>query len=545
MLTDPAPTGGVLTHVEVYDTTLRDGTQAEGLSLSASDKLRIIRALDDFGIDYIEAGFPGSNPKDAELFARARELSLRHAKVVAFGATRHPERTPEGDSGLAALLAAETEICTLFGKSWRLHVEDVLRISEDDNLKLIEDSLAYLAGHGRRVFFDAEHFFDGFTAEPEFALRVLGAALAGGASRLILCDTNGGKLPWEVHEIVSAVRDRFPQAVIGIHAHNDTECAVANSLAAVQAGARQVQGTINGFGERCGNGNLCSILPGLEIKLGLQCLDPGKLKQLRDLARLVSEVCNTKLNPHAAYVGRSAFAHKGGVHVSAMRRSIDSYQHIDPALVGNVSRVLVSELSGRSNLVTKAEEFGLKTNAVDAAVIVNQIKHYESQGFSFEAAEASVALLIKRAEPSYAPPFKLTDFQVTVGERGTAEPFSEATVRVEVDGELMHTAGSGNGPVSALDQALRKALGIRYPQLSAVTLSGYKVRILNEDAATGAITRVLIAHDGPSGTFSTVGASTNIIAASLLALIDGLEFALLTARGDFHTDPPVAAQGAP
>ncbi len=524
--------------VEIYDTTLRDGTQSEGLSLSAGDKLRLIRALDDFGIDYIEAGFPGSNPKDVELFARVSQLSLSHAKIVAFGATRHPERTPESDSGLAALLAAETEVCTLFGKSWRLHVDDVLRISEDDNLRLIEDSLAYLARHGRRVFFDAEHFFDGFTAEPEFALRVLGAALSGGASRLVLCDTNGGKLPWEVHEIVCAVRDRFPQAVIGIHAHNDTECAVANSLAAVQAGARQVQGTINGFGERCGNGNLCSILPSLELKLDLRCLQSGKLSQLRELARLASEVCNTKLNPHAAYVGRSAFAHKGGVHVSAMRRSIDSYQHVDPARVGNVSRVLVSELSGRSNLVTKAEEFGLKTNAAEAAVIVNQIKLYESQGFAFEAAEASVALLIKRAEPTYAPPFNLTDFQVTVGKRGAAEPFSEATVRVQVDGDTVHTAGSGNGPVSALDQALRKALAVRYPQLSAVTLSGYKVRILNEDAATGAITRVLITHDGPGGTFSTVGASTNIIAASLLALIDGLEFALLNESGSLQTDSP-------
>lgn len=512
--------------VELYDTTLRDGTQREGLSLSANDKLRLIEAFDSFGIPYIEVGFPGSNPKDAELFARIPELQLKQALPVAFGATRRAETPAERDPGLDALLRAETPVCTLFGKSWGLHVDDVLRISRADNLRLVEDSVARLVREGRRVFFDAEHFFDGFLADADYALSVLKAAEQGGAERLILCDTNGGRLPWEVFEIVAAAGDAL-STPLGIHAHNDTECAVANSLAAVRAGARQVQGTINGFGERCGNANLCSIAPALELKLGERTLPEGRLAQLRELSRRVAEVANIPHDAHLPYVGKSAFAHKGGVHVAAMRRNPLSYQHIEPEQVGNLCRVVVSELSGRGNLNAKAEEFGLEADAQAAGTVVSRIKALEAQGFAFEAAEASVALMLKREAEDYQAPFTLRDFQVTVSERQGAEALSEATVRVAIDDATEHTAGSGNGPVSALDEALRKALVRRYPELTGIHLVGYKVRILDEASATRAITRVLISHGNAEGkVWTTVGASPNIIEASLTALLDGFEYGL-------------------
>jgi 2-isopropylmalate synthase len=403
--------------IQIYDTTLRDGTQREGISLSCEDKLRIASRLDDLGVAFIEGGWPGSNPKDVEFFERARTLQLKHALISAFGATCRAQGSPEDDANIAALLDAQTPVCTVVGKSWTLHVTDVLRTTYEDNLRIIEQSVAYLRARGRRVIYDAEHFFDGFNADEEYALETLRAAICGGAETVVLCDTNGGGMPWQISERVRAVRHMldFP---LGIHTHDDGGCGVANSLAAIQEGCIQVQGTINGYGERCGNANLCVIVPDLELKLGIPCLPAGHLPKLFEVAHFVSEVANLAPDEHQAYVGKSAFAHKGGIHVAAMRRNEQSYQHIDPALVGNEMRVVVSELSGRGNLLSKAEEFGLEVGSgVEVAGVLNEIKTLEAQGFSFEAAEASVAIMLKRAQPGYQPPFELIDFSVLVEHR--------------------------------------------------------------------------------------------------------------------------------
>jgi len=524
--------------VQIYDTTLRDGTQREGISLSCADKLRIARKLDELGVAFIEGGWPGSNPKDAEFFERARDIQWHTALVVAFGSTCRAQGAPENDANVKALLDAQTPVCTVVGKSWTLHVAEVLRTTLDDNLRIIEQSLSFLRSQGRRVIYDAEHFFDGYKADPAYALETLKAAVHGGAGTVVLCDTNGGALPWETVEIVRAVKAALDHP-LGIHAHNDSECAVAISLAAVREGVIQVQGTINGYGERCGNANLCAIIPDLELKLGLHCLPEGYLSKLHEVSHFVAEVANLAPDEHMAYVGKSAFAHKGGIHVAAMRRNGHSYQHIDPALVGNQQHVVVSELSGRSNLLSKAEEYGLDVNGgSEVADVLNEIKTLEAQGFSFEAAEASVAVMMQRQQPGYTPPFELIDFSVNVEHRQGRGIFAEATVKVRVDGEVQHTAAEGNGPVNALDMALRKALISHYPDIANFHLADYKVRILNSDSGTAATTRVLIDTQNGTKRWSTVGASTNIIEASWRALADSVEYGLTIANG--RLNPPSA-----
>ena len=513
--------------VQIYDTTLRDGTQREGISLSCEDKLRIARCLDDLGVAFIEGGWPGSNPKDAEFFERARDLPWQRAKIAAFGSTCRVGGGPEDDANIRALLESGAPVCTVVGKTWTLHVTDVLRTTREENLRIIEASLAYLREHGRRVIYDAEHFFDGYRADPAYAVETLRAAVRGGAETLVLCDTNGGSLPWQIAEVVRAVK-AIVKAPLGIHAHNDSETAVANSLAAVHEGAIHVQGTINGYGERCGNANLCSVIPALELKLGTPCLPEGHLRTLYEVAHLVAEVANLAADEHLPYVGKSAFAHKGGIHVAAMRRNVTSYQHVVPELVGNQQRVVVSELSGRGNLLSKAEELGLGAGA-DVGGVLEEIKTLEAKGFSFEAAEASVAMLMKRAQAGYAPPFQLVDFLVNVEHRAGRGLFSEAMVKVRVDGEVLHTAAEGDGPVDALDAALRKALLARYPAVSELQLADYKVRILDGQNGTAAVTRVLVDTQRGGRRWSTVGASTNIIEASWRAIVDAIEYGLTVA----------------
>lgn len=515
--------------VQIYDTTLRDGTQSEGFNLSARDKILIAQRLDAFGVHFIEGGWPGSNPKDAEFFARAKDMEWKNAKIVAFGSTCRARSVPEDDANIQALLEAGTEWCTIFGKSWKLHVTDVLLTTLDDNLRIIEESVAYLRSQGRNVIYDAEHFFDGYKDDPSYALETLQAAIRGGAEIVVLCDTNGGTLPWEVEEIIRAVKPHL-RVPLGIHAHNDGEAAVVNSLVAVREGAIQVQGTINGVGERCGNANLCSIIPDLQLKMGYECVPPENLKQLYHLSHFVFEIANLTPNEHLPYVGRSAFAHKGGVHVAAMRRSQRSYQHIDPALVGNEARVVVSDLSGRGNLISKAEEHGIELEGEEVVPVLKQIKAMEARGFSFEAAEASVALMLKRQEPNYRQPFELIDFFVNVEHRDGRGIFAEATVKVRIGNEIVHTAAEGVGPVNALDLALRKALLPFYPQVQAFQLSDYKVRILDPDSGTEATTRVLVEMRNSTTRWSTVGASANIIEASWQALADGLEYGLTIAH---------------
>lgn len=517
--------------IEIYDTTLRDGTQSEGFNVSASDKIRIARRLDDFGMAFIEGGWPGSNPKDVEFFERARDLEWKNAKLAAFGSTCRVKGGPEDDANIKALLDSGTPVCTIFGKSWTLHVTDVLQTTLDDNLRIIEQSVAYLRSQKRRVIYDAEHFFDGYKADPSYALETLKAAVRGGAETLVLCDTNGGSMPWEVETIVSQVKTAVSHP-LGIHTHNDGECGVINSLVAIRAGAGQVQGTINGYGERCGNANLCSVMADIELKLGLRCLPDGGLAKLYELSHFVDEVANRTPNEHLAYIGRSAFAHKGGVHVAAMRRSAQAYQHVEPEKVGNKMRVVVSELSGRGNLLSKAEEYGLEMESVaEVAGVLSEIKTLEAQGFSFEAAEASVALMMKRQELYYKAPFEMIDFTVMVEHRLGRGIFAEATVKVRLPDskEILHTVAEGNGPVNALDTALRKALTPHYPVLAHFQLADYKVRILDSDNGTSAVTRVLIDTQNGTKRWTTVGASANIIEASWRALADAIEYGLTVA----------------
>jgi 2-isopropylmalate synthase len=513
--------------IQIYDTTLRDGTQREGISLSCEDKLRIAKRLDALGVAFIEGGWPGSNPKDVEFFERARDLPWQTARIAAFGSTCRVKGGPEDDPNIRALIDAGTPVCTVVGKTWTHHVEEVLRTTLEDNLRIIAESLAHLREKGRRCIYDAEHFFDGYRADPSYALETLRAAVRGGAETLVLCDTNGGTLPWEIGEVTRAVKAAVKGHPLGIHAHNDGECAVANSLAAVREGAVQVQGTVNGYGERCGNANLCSVIPGLELKQNLRCLPEGRLKTLAEVSHFVAEVANLSPDEHLAYVGSSAFAHKGGIHVAAMRRSQISYQHIDPALVGNEMRVVVSELSGRGNLLSKAEQLGLVVaGGQDLSEVLNEIKSLEARGFSFEAAEASVALMMQRQQPDYRPAFELIDFLVNVEHRSGRGLFAEAMVKVKVEEQVLHTAAEGDGPVDALDLALRKALQPHYPAVGEMHLCDYKVRILDSSAGTAAVTRVLIDTQRNGKRWSTVGASTNIIEASWRALVDSIEYGL-------------------
>ncbi len=513
--------------VYVYDTTLRDGTQMEGISLSCEDKLRITERLDDLGVAYIEGGWPGSNPKDVEYFERVLELDLKQAKVAAFGSTCRVGSSPAEDPNIQALIAAKTPVCTVVGKTWALHVTDVIRTTLEENLRIIEESVLYLKEQDREVIYDAEHFFDGYKDNPEYALQTLQAAARGGAEALVLCDTNGGSLPWEVAQIVQEVIQGVPGVQIGIHTHNDGECAVANTLAAVGQGAVHVQGTINGYGERCGNANLCSVVPDLELKMGAECLPEGNLPKILDVSRFVAEVANLAPTDHLPFVGRSAFAHKGGIHVAAMRRNGRSYQHIDPSLVGNQMRTVVSELSGRGNLLSKAEELNLPVeDPVLLKDVLDEIKSLEAQGFSFEAAEASVAMLMHRKTADYVPPFVLVQYATSVSGQNGWNVVARARVEVKVVEEVYQEEAFGNGPVNALDNALRKALLPVYPHLADFQLADYKVRILDGRLGTEAVTRVLIDTQNGHRRWSTVGASANIIEASWRALADSVEYGL-------------------
>ena len=524
-----------MSNIILYDTTLRDGTQREGISLSVDDKIKITKRLDSFGIHYIEGGWPGSNPKDAAYFERVRKIKFQHAKIAAFGSTRKKNSKPENDPNIQALVDANTPAVTLVGKSWDLHVYDVLETTLKENLNMIEDSIAYLKSLGKEVIYDAEHFFDGYKANPEYAKQTIRAAARGGADVIVLAETNGGALPWEVEEIVRQIKSEF-DTPLGIHAHNDSGCGVANSLAAVRGGAVQVQGTINGYGERVGNADLCSIIPNLQLKMGYKCVSPENLTKLTDLSHFVAEVANLPHDKHAPFVGKSAFAHKGGIHMAAILKNESSYQHIDPTLVGNERRSIVSELSGRGNILDKSHEYGVDIDKDQAREIVKQIKELEAKGFTFESAEGSVTMLLKRMQKDYKPPFELVDFMVVVEHRQGRGIIAEATVKVCINGQTFHTAAEGNGPVSALDKALRKALENKYPYIQNVRLSDYKVRILDSDSGTDAIVRVLIDTRNGKSHWSTVAASPNIIEASWLALADSFEYALMSSSQNNPTE---------
>ena len=524
--------------VQLYDTTLRDGAQEEGISFSVEDKLKLCQKLDELGIDFIEGGWPGSNPKDTEFFAQARNLRLTHSTLVAFGSTRRSDCRPEEDLNLQALLQAKTKVITIVGKAWDKQVTRILETTLDENLSMIIDSISYLRAKGLRVFFDAEHFFDGYKDNPEYALQVMLAAAKAGAECVVLCDTNGGSLPQHIVKAIKAVQKASP-VPLGIHTHNDGELAVANSLAAVEAGVIQVQGTVNGYGERCGNANLCSIIPNLKLKMGIDCVTNKQLSKLNDVSRYISELANMPHYHRLPYVGDDAFTHKGGLHVSGLIKWEDSYQHINPELVGNRPRVVVSELAGKGSVIFKAKERGLPVPKGKQVVeVLKQIKSLEKQGFQYDVAEASFDLLLRRAQPDYQPHFELVDFMVVVEKRrrpptrgNQEEPLSEATIKVKVDKKIVHTAAEGDGPVNALDQALRKALLQFYPDLSAVKLIDYKVRILEETAGTASGVRVLIESSDGRENWRTVGSSTNIIEASWLALADSIEYWLTKQAG--------------
>ncbi len=525
---DPRP-------VILYDTTLRDGTQGENITLSLADKLRIARMLDEYGMPYIEGGWPGSNPKDIEFFAAARTMTWQTARLAAFGSTRHRANRPDADPNLRELAAAETPVVTIFGKSWLLHVIEVLGATPAENLDMVAESVAFLVDRGREVVYDAEHYFDGYRADRGYALDTLRAARQAGARSLVLCDTNGGTLTDEMVAILTDTRRSLeadpgaPAVTWGIHTHNDAEMAVANSIAAVQAGVRHVQATINGYGERCGNANMVSILANLALKtdVTLVPVGGGEIAGLTSLSRSVAEIANQVPNDYQPFVGRSAFAHKGGVHGAAVAKVERSYQHVDPKLVGNEGRLVVSELGGKANTRIRAEQLGMRLEGVvDPQVLSRLIKEMEADGLAFEGAEASFELLIRRHGEGYAPPFRIVDYTVLVEQREGREQLAEATVKVAVDGEVLHTAADGNGPVNALDAALRKALSAFYPELDTVHLVDYKVRILDGDAATAARTRVVITSTAGSLEWSTMGSATNIIAASAQALADSLEYAI-------------------
>jgi len=530
------------TPVAIYDTTLRDGTQTESLSLSLHDKLKIIRYLDSFGIPYIECGWPGSNPKDAEVFDRVKTMTLTNAKICAFGSTRRKGISCDDDGNCKALVAAQTPVVTLVGKSWDLHVHQVLETSLEENLSMIADTVRYFKQLGREVVFDAEHFVDGFKANKEYALKTAEVAAQAGADFVVVCDTNGGSLPWQVAEVIQQVAARV-SVPLGIHTHDDGGCAVANSLAAVDAGCRMVQGTINGYGERVGNANLSTIIPDIQLKMDRRCVADDQLGNLTELSRYVAEVANLELFERAPFVGRSAFAHKGGIHVAAMLKADVSYQHIDPKLVGNSMRCLVSELSGRGNITHLAGQRGFEADHGETSQVLNQIKELENNGYCFESAEATVELMLRRSEKGYRPPFELIDYLVIVEQREGRGLLSEAMVKVKVNDQVYHCVADGNGPVHALSLALRRGLVGEYPQISEIKLTDYKVRIIDTEQGTAANVRVLIDFSQGAETWTTVGANTNIIEASWVALADAFEYALLPSNGAMtEQGPQVASQ---
>ncbi|MBH8554673.1 citramalate synthase [Nostocaceae cyanobacterium CENA357] len=533
MTTNPSP------QIWLYDTTLRDGTQREGLSVSIEDKLRIAKRLDQLGVPFIEGGWPGANPKDVQFFWQLQEDPLKLAEIVAFCSTRRPNTTAAAEPMLQAILTAGTRWVTIFGKSWDLHVTASLKTTLEENLAMIRDTVEYFRSQGRRVIYDAEHWFDGYKHNQDYALQTLEAAIAAGAEWLVLCDTNGGTLPHEVSQSVQAVSNHLSFLVsqesmtipqIGIHTHNDSDMAVANALAAVMAGARMVQGTINGYGERCGNANLCSLIPNLQLKLGYSCIGEHQLNQLTEVSRFVSEVVNLAPDEHAPFVGRSAFAHKGGIHVSAVERNPLTYEHIQPEQVGNHRRIVISEQSGLSNVLAKARTFGIELDkqTPQARQILQRLKDLESEGYQFEAAEASFALLMYEALGGRQQFFEIKGFQVHCDlVEGKETNNALATVKVAVNGKNILEAAEGNGPVAALDAALRKALVNFYPQLATFELTDYKVRILDGHTGTAAKTRVLAESGNGYQRWTTVGVSTNILAASYQAVVEGLEYGLL------------------
>ncbi|MFH1790924.1 MAG: citramalate synthase, partial [Candidatus Omnitrophota bacterium] len=498
--------------IEIYDTTLRDGAQTEGISFSVNDKLRITEKLDEIGIHFIEGGWPGANPKDNTFFSKVKKIKLTNSRIVAFGSTRRAGEQADKDAVLAGLLKSGAGVITLFGKSWDLHVREVLKTDLDENLRMIEDSVRFLRSKGKYVIYDAEHFFDGYKANREYALRTLLAAEAGGAERIVLCDTNGGALTSQVFEIIEDVREKV-KAPIGIHTHNDCEMAVANSIAAVQAGAVHVQGTINGYGERCGNANLISVIGNLKLKMGMDCVSDIALKELTEVSRFVADISNMRQEDNQPFVGASAFAHKAGVHINAILKSSLSYEHIDPQKVGNKRRLIISELSGKSSIITKGKEIDLDFDSEKSQdrKILRTLQKLEEEGYQFESAEASLELFMKRAMGKFRDFFQLKDFRVIVEKRERRKVTSEATIKIKVGDKIEHTASLGDGPVNALDNALRKALRDFYPGLATMHLADFKVRVLDEKGGTAAKVRVLIQSQDTEDSWWTIGVSENII----------------------------------
>jgi 2-isopropylmalate synthase len=510
--------------VRIYDTTLRDGMQGEGMSLSVSEKVQVAHLLDDLGVDYIEAGFPASNPKDHELFERLEHETFRHARIAAFGMTRRRETRAEDDDALRLLGASFCPVITIVGKTWDLHLEKVVRVGRDENVAMIADSVAYLVACGKEVVYDAEHFFDGYRADRDYAIRCVRAAALAGATNVTLCDTNGATLPGAVARATADVVAELPDVEIGIHTHNDAECAVANSLGAVEVGARLVQGTLNGYGERCGNANLIAIIPGLQLKLGYACIEPDQLARLTEVSHEVAELCNLAPTPGAAYVGRSAFAHKGGMHVAGMQADPRTFEHVDPSLVGNVRNVLVSELSGKGTVREKAAAFGIELDADAVDRALERLKVLEHRGYAYEAADASFELLLRDEAGEIEPLFLLEALRVITEKRADGRVETEATIKLRVRGERVVQTAEGNGPVNALDTALRSALERHYPGIGTLELANYKVRILNQHSGTGAVTRVILDTTDGHAEWATVGVSANIIEASWEALVESLTY---------------------
>jgi 2-isopropylmalate synthase len=518
-----------VTRIELYDTTLRDGMQGEGMSLSAEEKLRVVRRLDELGVHLIEAGFPSSNPKELELFELLAGETFAHAQVAAFGMTRRRDLAADADPALRVLAECFAPVCTLVGKTWTLHLEKVVKVSPEDNLAMIGDSIAFLAGEGKRVVYDAEHFFDGWRADRDYALACLRAAAEAGAETVVLCDTNGASLPAQIAEATADVVASIDVRV-GIHTHNDAECAVANALAGVQAGATHVQGTINGVGERCGNANLVSIIPNLQLKLGHECLTSEQLATLTDAAHFVDELCNRSPNPDQPYVGRNAFAHKGGMHVAGVLEDAATFEHLDPALVGNRRELLISELSGKGTVVARAEQAGVEVDDATARRVVERVKALEHEGYQFEAADGSFELLLRKEAGIYEPLFRLESWRTIVEKRADGKVETEATIKIWVGGERYVRTAEGNGPVNALDKALRSAIGEIYPHLKDIELANFKVRILDETKGTGAITRVLLDASDGRDLWGAIGVSENVIEASWEALVDSLEYGMQPGR---------------
>ncbi len=512
--------------IGLYDTTLRDGMQAEGVSFSLEDKLAIARNLDGLSIHYIEGGYAASNPKEMQFFKEVRKLKFKNSKVAAFGSTRRADTKAADDFSLNAILACKTPAATIVGKTWDMHVTQVLGCSLDENLNICDESVKFLKSKGMEIIFDAEHFYDGYKANPEYALKVLAVAAEAGSDVIVLCDTNGGSIPTEIFDITKTVCEQLPSIVVGIHAHNDSDCATANTLAAVQAGARHVQGTMNGLGERCGNANLCVVIPNLAYKLGFDVLSPEKIKTMTEASRFVFEIANITPVTNMPYVGESAFVHKAGLHVNALRKNSKTYEHIDPKLIGNERRFLISELSGKSNILAKLEKNKLDKDKELAHKILTRVQELENEGYQFEAAEASFELLVKKLMGTYQPAFELLKYHITVEQRSNTDSVTEATVKLKVDGVIEHVVGEGDGPVDALDAALRKSLERFYPTIKDIHLIDYKVRVVNAKEGTAARVRVIIESRDKDSMWGTVGVSENVIEASWLALVDSVEYKL-------------------